>query len=405
MNQQTLRLRAASLSVLRNIGDLPLYRHYTGVFSSLNGDISRFAEAYGALCDMVYRTGDVGRALADAVHFDMNALTALVPSPAPAFLLDAATRDLETLQAVAALDGEALLSYAREAFPGCGAFLDGLPRFPAGSPLPVSDGAALYAYYHAEGYGPFAQGTAFSVGADACISPIFHADPIRLTDLKGYERQKKSIIDNTLSFLEGKNANNILLYGDKGTGKSSTVKAVANEFAPLGLKIIELPLSRITAFPSLCTQVSQSPFHFIVFLDDLSFNQEDENFTALKAFIEGGITGKPENLLIYATSNRRHLVNERFSDRQGDDIHIRDTLETITSLSDRFGLEITFSVPDKDDYLVIVDQLADEQQLDIPRGELHLLAERFALRKNGRSPRTARQFISYQVTQLREADS
>ena len=134
-------------------------------------------------------------------------------------------------------------------------------------------------------------------------------------------------------------------------------------------------------------------------MDDLVFDREDDNFAALKAFIEGGLTGMPSNLILYATSNRRHLVRESFSERQGDDIHVRDTLETITSLSDRVGLEITFSVPDKDEYLSIIDQLAEEYGLDLPAEELHLLAERFAIRRNGRSPRTARQFISYQLTQ------
>lgn len=401
MDQQTLRLRAASLSVLSGIRSLPLYESYAAVLRSLTQDLSSFAHAYGALCDMIYRTGDAGATFLKALHCDTNALTGCIGT-APSYLSDAATRDLATLNALCTLDSAALLGFARESFPNSGEFLDGLPSFPAGTALPFPNGVSLCEYYAAHGFGFFAQGTAFTVRRGGHAAPIIQGDPIRLCDLKGYANQKKSIIDNTLSFLDGRSANNILLYGDKGTGKSSTVKAVVNELVDRGLKIIELPLPEIRSFPFLCEQVAGSPFKFIVFLDDLSFNQEDESFTALKAFIEGGITGKPENLLIYATSNRRHLVNERFSDREGDDIHIRDTLETITSLSDRFGLEITFSVPDKGDYLRIVEQLADEQQINLPRDELFLLAERFALRKNGRSPRTARQFINFQVTQLRE---
>lgn len=402
MNKQILRLRAASLSVLRGVARLPLYACYANVLNSMEQGVAAFAEAYGVLCEAVYRAGDPGRAFTDAVAYDSNALTAALSGTVPAYLLDATTRDLETLCSLVALDGAAFLSFARKAFPGNEIFVGGLPTFPAGTPLPWRDGAALAQQYTASGFGAFARGTAFSVQEDGRILPILQHDPIALSDLKGYGHQKKSIINNTLSFLAGKTANNILLYGDKGTGKSSTVKAVVNAFADRGLKIIELPVARIQLFPAICEQAAQSPFRFIVFLDDLCFHQEDENFTALKAFIEGGLAGKPENLLIYATSNRRHLVNERFSDREGDDIHIRDTLETITALSDRFGLEVTFSVPDKDDYLFIVDQLADEQQLDLPRADLHLLAERFALRKNGRSPRTARQFITFQATQLQE---
>ena len=156
---------------------------------------------------------------------------------------------------------------------------------------------------------------------------------------------------------------------------------------------------QITNFPKLFEQTLLSPFRFIVFLDDLTFSSEDDNFAALKAFIEGGLAGKPSNLVIYATSNRRHLIRESMADRQGDEVRVRDTLETVTSLSDRFGLEITFSVPDKDEYLYIVEQLAKENDLNLDIDELHLLAERFALRRNGRSPRTARQFISQQLAE------
>ena len=234
---------------------------------------------------------------------------------------------------------------------------------------------------------------------DGEVRPIVHPDAIRLRDLPGYERQKQQILKNTLAFLDGREANNILLYGDKGTGKSSTVKAVVNEYAERGLKIIEMSPRHITCFPKIFAETLRSPFRFIVFLDDLSFNREDDNFAALKAFIEGGLAGKPSNLVIYATSNRRHLIRETFADREGDEVRVRDSLETVTSLSDRFGLEITFSVPDKDEYLYIVDQLAAESGIGLPADQLHLLAERFALRRNGRSPRTARQFISQQLAE------
>ena len=216
------------------------------------------------------------------------------------------------------------------------------------------------------------------------------------------QRQKQQILKNTRAFLDGREANNILLYGDKGTGKSSTVKAVVNEYAERGLKIIEMSPRHIACFPRIFADTLRSPFRFIVFLDDLSFSREDDNFAALKAFIEGGLAGKPSNLVIYATSNRRHLIRETFADREGDEVRVRDSLETVTSLSDRFGLEITFSVPDKDEYLYIVDQLAAENGLALSGEQLHLLAERFALRRNGRSPRTARQFISQQLAEQYE---
>lgn len=399
MELSALSLRLRALSVLRGLQKHPLVHAYLDAFDALSQSAEAFAARYGALCAAQFACGDASRAVLDAVHFDVNTLTDTIDAPAPA-LLDAATHDIEVLNALLALDGVALKAAAagRHNAPA----LLTLPDFPAGASLPFRDGAALASFYRAQGYGFFAQSSAFAVQDDGTVAPIVHPDAIRLRDLPGYERQKQQILQNTLAFLDGREANNILLYGDKGTGKSSTVKAVVNEYAGRGLKIIEMSPRHITCFPRLFAETLRSPFRFIVFLDDLSFNREDDNFAALKAFIEGGLAGKPSNLVIYATSNRRHLIRETFADREGDEVRVRDSLETVTSLSDRFGLEITFSVPDKDEYLYIVDQLAAESGLDLPAEQLHLLAERFALRRNGRSPRTARQFISQQMAEQYE---
>ena len=396
MELSALSLQLRGLSVLRGLQQHPLVRAYLEVFDALGRTAEAFAAAYGALCQAQFACRDAARALLDAVHFDVNTLTDMIDDPAPA-VLGAATHDIEALCALLALDGAALKSAAAARL-GTPA-LTGLPDFPAAAPLPFRDGAALASYYRAQGYGFFAQSSAFAVRDDGQVSPITHPDTIRLRDLPGYERQKQQILKNTLAFLDGREANNILLYGDKGTGKSSTVKAVVNEYAERGLKIIEMSPRHITCFPKIFAETLRSPFKFIVFLDDLSFSREDDNFAALKAFIEGGLAGKPANLVIYATSNRRHLIRESFADREGDEVRVRDSLETVTSLSDRFGLEITFSVPDRDEYLYIVDQLAAESGVDLPGEQLHLLAERFALRRNGRSPRTARQFISQQLAE------
>ena len=396
MELSALSLQLRGLSVLRGLQQHPLVRAYLEVFDALGRTAEEFAAAYGALCQAQFACRDAARALLDAVHFDVNTLTDTIDGPAPA-VLGAATHDIEALCALLALDGAALKSAAAARL-GTPA-LTGLSDFPAAAPLPFRDGAALASYYRAQGYGFFAQSSAFAVRDDGQVSPITHPDTIRLRDLPGYERQKQQILKNTLAFLDGREANNILLYGDKGTGKSSTVKAVVNEYAERGLKIIEMSPRHITCFPKIFAETLRSPFKFIVFLDDLSFSREDDNFAALKAFIEGGLAGKPANLVIYATSNRRHLIRESFADREGDEVRVRDSLETVTSLSDRFGLEITFSVPDRDEYLYIVDQLAAESGVDLPGEQLHLLAERFALRRNGRSPRTARQFISQQLAE------
>lgn len=394
-----LSLRLRALSVLRGLQTNPLIRAYGDTLDALRDSAPAFADRYGALCAEVLRCDDAHRAVLDAVRFDVNTLTDTLAAPAKA-VLAAATHDLAALNALLALDGAALKTAARAAFSAD--VLTLLPDFAAAAPLPFRDGAALASFYRAQGYGFFAQSTAFAVQDDGTMLPVQHPDGIRLSDLPGYAHQKRQILQNTRAFLDGREANNILLYGDKGTGKSSTVKAVAHEYADRGLKIIEMAPRHISMFPKLFAETLRSPFRFIVFLDDLSFHREDDNFAALKAFIEGGLAGKPGNLVLYATSNRRHLVRESFADRQGDDVSIRDALETSTSLSDRFGLEITFSVPDKEEYLYIVDQLAAEHGLRLPLEQLHLLAERFALRRNGRSPRTARQFISQQLAEKYE---
>lgn len=398
MDFHTLRVRASFLSTLRGLSNKPILVAYRKVLHAFSEDVYAFGEAYGALCERIYKFDDAGERILHLIQCDNNALTATLNNP-PAVVLDATTRDLETLSALIALSGRDLICEARLAFPDDCDALECLPEFPAGKPLPFTTGAQLADYYRENGYGFFAKASFFTVDQNGDLSAIEQADPIRLSDLKGYARQKDQVITNTLAFLENRPANNILLYGDKGTGKSSTVKAVVNEFADRGLKIVEISPNQVSCFPMLCNEAARSPYRVIIFMDDLTFDREDDNFAALKAFIEGGLTGMPSNLILYATSNRRHLVRESFSERQGDDIHVRDTLETITSLSDRFGLEITFSVPDKDEYLSIIDQLAEEYGLDLPADKLHLLAERFAIRRNGRSPRTARQFISYQLTQ------
>ena len=398
MDFHTLRVRASFLSTLRGLAGKPIVTAYRNVLHALSQDVYAFGEAYGALCARIYQYDDAGERILHLIECDNNALTASLDNPS-SVVLEATTRDLETLSALIALRGLDLICEARLAFPDDCDALEMLPDFPAGKPLPFTTGAQLAAYYRENGYGFFAKASFFTVGKNNDIIAIEQADSIRLSDLKGYARQKDQVITNTLAFLENRPANNILLYGDKGTGKSSTVKAVVNEYADRGLKIVEISPNQVGCFPMLCREAARSPYRIIIFMDDLTFDREDDNFAALKAFIEGGLTGMPSNLILYATSNRRHLVRESFSERQGDDIHVRDTLETITSLSDRFGLEITFSVPDKDEYLSIIDQLAEEYGLTLPAEQLHLLAERFAIRRNGRSPRTARQFISYQLTQ------
>lgn len=228
------------------------------------------------------------------------------------------------------------------------------------------------------------------------ITPITIPDPISLSELVGYEHEKMLIIDNTKALLSGKPAANILLTGDAGTGKSSTVKAVVNELWKDGLRILELKKEQLHELPEVLSELNRNPLKFIIFIDDLSFTQNDDNFSALKAMLEGTVSAKAKNTVIYATSNRRHLVKESFSDRDGDDIHRNDTMQETVSLSERFGLHITFSKPDKKTYLEIVHRLCDEAGVPFDETE----AERFALTRASRSARAARQFVDMLISKM-----
>lgn len=390
MDFSALFLRLNGLSVFRSLRKHPLISEYLQTLCALQQSAEEFALCYGSLCEKLFSCPNITNAIVDAIRFDTNVLTGNIENPSQA-ILAAADKDIETINMLLSANGKELKNAAARKFEE--ETLCYLAEFSANEKLPFETGKELLSFYQAGGYGFFAQSTAFCAMDDGSIAPVFNMDSVLLRDLPGYELQKQKIVQNTLSFLDGKEANNILLYGDKGTGKSSTVKAVVNAYKDRGLKIIQLSPSQISLFPQICEQIRISPFFFLLFLDDLAFENEDKNFAALKAFIEGGLSASPKNLLIYATSNRRHLVKERFSDRNGDEVRVRDSLETVTSLSDRFGLEITFSVPDKEEYLHIVDCLAAENNISLDKETLSLLAERFAIRRNGRSPRTAHQFI------------
>lgn len=244
------------------------------------------------------------------------------------------------------------------------------------------------------GYGIYAQYRMF-LFKNGEVVPVKYPDPQRLSQMKGYENERQRVIDNTLALLHGKPCCNTLLYGDAGSGKSSTVKAIVNEYYPMGLRLVEIKKNQLYSLPELLDILADNPLKFIIFIDDLSFSAADSDFGALKAVIEGGAAGKHGNTVIYATSNRRNLVKESFGDRNGDDIHIQDTVQEITSLSARFGLKVTFTRPDKDLYLAIAEKLAGDYNIEKDTEELYKEAEAFALRNGGRSPRTAKQFIEF----------
>lgn len=347
------------------------------------------AADYASFVSQLYEAngGDIGAHVRELCENSSNVYVRTLGrgEKAPEYLYAALLSELDTLQQVAELTKENLC-----------ATLDHtglLPDF-AGSTVNLRD-----EYLHRTanigtyGFGIYAKHHMFRVDEHDQIVPVLHPDRTQLSQLVDYQRERGIVLDNSKALLMGKPAANILLTGDAGTGKSSTVKAVVNELRRDGLRLIEIRKDQLRAIPKLLDELSDNPLKFVLFIDDLSFPKDDDDFGALKAVLEGSVTAKSPNMVIYATSNRRHIIKEKFSDREGDDIHRNDTMQELISLSERFGIHVSFSRPSREIYLHIVRHLVQESGLEIPEKELDARAEHFALERGGRSARLARQFV------------
>ncbi len=257
-------------------------------------------------------------------------------------------------------------------------------------------------FYRDFGCGKFGLHKAFRVlhGEDdhARILPITNIAHVNLDDLIGYEIQKKKLRENTEAFLEHRRANNCLLFGDAGTGKSSSIKGILNEYYDRGLRIIEVYKHQFRDLVDIMAQIKNRNYRFIIYMDDLSFEEFETDYKYLKAVIEGGLERKPENVLIYATSNRRHLIRENYADKEGDirsDMHTSDTVQEKLSLVYRFGVTIYFGAPVKKEFHEILKGLADRSGITMDEEELYLEANAWELSHGGRSGRTAQQFIDH----------
>ena len=347
------------------------------------------ATAYAEFVSLLYKAngGDLGAHIRDICLNSENAFVKRMGAgqPIPAYMQEAVEYELDTLQAVCSLEKSRLAPMSK--------YAGFLPDFTS-TKLDLKE---IYLHRAEEigkyGYGIYATNRMFCVDEQDRIIPVYHPDTVMLSQLVEYQREKQIILDNTKALLAGKPAANILLTGDAGTGKSSTVKAIANALWEDGLRIIEVRKDQLRTIPKILDELSANPLKFVLFIDDLSFLKDDDNFNALKAVLEGSVTAKSSNVVIYATSNRRHIIKEKFSDREGDDIHRNDTMQELISLSERFGIHISFSKPNKETFLHIVHHLAAENGLDMPENKLDTQAERFALERGGRSARLARQFI------------
>ena len=260
----------------------------------------------------------------------------------------------------------------------------------------------MAAFYGEYGVGKFGLNKAFRIiekeeEHKVIIDPIINVEHIYFKDIVGYEMQKKKLIENTEAFISGKEANNVLLFGDAGTGKSSSVKAILNEYYGQGLRMIEVYKHQFKALSEVLEQIKDRNYKFIIYMDDLSFEEYELEYKYLKAILEGGLGKRPKNVLIYATSNRRHLIREKFSDKRelDDDLHNNDTVQEKLSLAARFGVTIYYGSPDKFQFQGIVKALAEKYHLDMPEEELLLEANKWEISHGGLSGRTASQFITH----------
>ncbi len=409
-------LQLSSLSVYRGLLDRPV----TGSYYALLKAAASFEEsnplplfeAWGRFFSTACAhsaADNLSGAITDGALYDDNlfARAGAAGEEISAPLRSAVERDLQILLAAVQLTPEEILHHSgAENLP----LANTLPKWQTGVPVAELQGDLtdcvdkLLAFYRHHGCGKFVKYRAF-IWREQQILPVEYPDKICLGDLKGYQYQRNLVLENTMLFLRGLPANNCLLYGDRGTGKSSTVKAIMNEYHDQGLRVIEMPKESLMEFPYLVEQIAGLPLKFIIFIDDLSFSHQDETYASLKAVLEGGVAARPDNTLIYATSNRRHLLRESFADREGDEVHHRDTIEESLSLADRFGLNVNFSHPGKQEYLELIRALAEQRGLTEHLPLLEREAEQWALTRGGRSPRCAVQYMDQAEAKIRAGDT
>ena len=406
-------LLMSSLSVYRGLNKRTVLKAFFDLLYAVDRPVWEFTAAWGhffsLLCERNCAENWSGY-VTQAALYDDNAFSRAAAEgkadqlTAPVY--NAVQRDLSAIRRIGQLTPKTILEDYRFR-DELGSVAQELPRWEIGQPVEAfcqEDKLleTLSDFYRHHGCGMFARYKAF-IWRNGHIEPVTYPDSIELSSLKSYEIQRQAVIDNTVAFLQGAGGNNCLLYGDRGTGKSSTVKALLNTYAKDGLRMVEMPKDRLGDFPLLAEQIAAVPLKFIIFIDDLSFSSDDKSYAQLKAVLEGGLAVRPQNTLIYATSNRRHIVKESFAERNGDDIHVNDTIQETLSLSDRFGLAVNFSKPTKEQYLEIVEALAQEKHLMMDRDTLFQEAEKFAIGRGGRSPRCAIQLIAALLAQQKLA--
>ena len=395
MNLILLRAQLRGLSAFRSLLDTPMLKD---PIQLLDAAARRDGEgALAAYDQMFYRLkaegySGLGTWLWDTLRYTETPFGDLAGSGrSDPELEGAARRDVDTLLQLAQLGAEdirvALKPILTEEYVSV---LDNLPAWETGAPFTFEE---LAAFYRENGAGLYAKYRAF-LWEEGRLVPVADPDCPHPVELLGYDQQRKQVLDNTRLLVEGKPSNNVLLFGDGGTGKSATVKSMLYLPGMENLRLIEIQKENLVGMPRLIRSLAGRRQSFILFIDDLAFDQDDKTYSSLKTILEGGLEKRPLNVAIYATSNRRHLVRQTFSDRAGDEVDAFETISEKTALAERFGLRIPYMTMSKSEYLALIDHLAGLYHVEMNREVLHAKAMEWEIRHAGRTPRVARQFIA-----------
>ena len=395
MIMETLRFALGGVAAYRHILDTRQLGLVRTLLDKLAlGDTAGAAEAYASLFYTLRegRYPGLGDWLYDQLRYTESPYARLAEEGGsdPA-LEEAARRDVAIFAQLCQLDcGQLISTMSRQAGPALLPVLEGLPRWPAGCPFTFE---GLTDFYRVHGSGLFARSRAF-LWEDGQLFPVDQPDCPGPGEMLGYELQRDQVIANTRAMLEGHHVNNVLLFGESGTGKSATVKSLLSQPGFEDLRLIEVQKEGLADLPRLIRKLGGRRLKFILFIDDLAFDQDDTTYSVMKTILEGGLERRPANVTIYATSNRRHLVRQTFSDRAGDEVDASETIQEKTSLAERFGLRIPYLALNKAEFLDLVEKMAALYGVTMDRETLRTGAGRWEMRHPGRTPRTAKQYIA-----------
>jgi len=397
MNIRELRAALMALSAYRPLLEQPVMAELRRLLDALAAGRGEDAmDAYTAVFYTLRREGysGLGDLLWDVLRYEESPYAALAEfGGSDPVLEDAARRDVDTLRRLADTECGTFLNAMAALLPDEFApVLVTLPRWVTGCTQRF-DFESLTAYYREKGAGLYARYRAF-LWEEGKLIPVPDPDCPKPEDLLGYELQRDQVEANTRKMFSGHQANNVLLFGDGGTGKSATVKSMLYLPGMEDLRLIEIQKENITGLPSLIRSLEGKRHKFILFIDDLAFDQDDKTYSSMKTILEGSLEKRPVNVAIYATSNRRHLVRQTFSERAGEEVDTFETISEKTALAERFGLRIPYLTMNKVGYLALVEHLAKQAGIEMPKEDLHAQAMTWEIRHSGRTPRVARQFIA-----------